>query len=1165
MEKDKSEKPVKSEATEKPAANSRTRKLLHSLWKRPYWLTAGLLFLGALILALVFLPSGKSKDIEIGILTTNVTENEELDGIKKYLDQYDHLNYQLLNLTSPLSELPSLKQFDVLWYHQVDTAAIPIRLNNIQINDSLKKYVQTGGNLLLTMEALKYLNDLRVENVEPVVDTLNVRESGYGGKYGLHAYKTHPVFNGLNGGAYIFNPKSDTDIRRLGFMGDQVPGSGKVIAVDWSYINFDESKKFMVEYDEGKGKIIGIGAYTVFTTPNYHTPQLEEFMNNVFGYLAGTVTGEQNYWNYDPNSVESFNLVNKEVQLPKAKDWNEKDWELYFKHAATDNFWDVAGERMLVMGRENGGIEEIWAHPFMAMRDYRIGYRPDGNSDIVWLDDSVEEVEVTPNAFIRSYSIGKNHLREIITADIKDPVAAIHYDYSGDDSIRLVTQYKTNMRFMWPYSSKVNGIIKQTRHEGLNAHLYVDQSSELTCIAGAGKKPVRQLSGQFSDFSATDTGFKGKATDDFMVSTIAEYPLNQSDHLDILIAATNQGLGKATGVYEKYMKRPEKVYQQSQKYYEALLAGKTMIETPDESFNKAYKWALIGTDRFFVHTPGLGKSLVAGYATTAKGWDGDHEVSGRPGYGWYFGRDGQWSGIALNGYGDFDKVRDILKIYMDFQSPRGKIFHELTTSGVAHYDAADATPLFIVLAGHYLRHSGDEDFIKENWEPIEKAIEFCFSTDRNNDHLIDNTLVGHGWVEGGHLYGGRSTLYLSGCWAQALEEAAYMAEAIGESGEQKYRKEADKVKQIINDTLWNEQKQFFYHSINNDGTFIEDETVMPAIPLYFGQVEEDKKNPVLEKLARDNFTSDWGVRIAGKDNEHFNPEGYHTGTVWPLYTGWTALAEYKNDRPLQGFVHTMNNLQVYKHWSKGFVEEVMHGLEYKPSGICAHQCWSETMALQPLYEGMLGYEPVATENKMTFAPAFPIQWEDVEVSNIRMDEHNISLAMHKTDTAQIYTFNKPGKLKLKIQFNPYLPVASIVDSVTLNGRKIDYDTRKEKDFLQLQMRFEPSQKNTLAIHYTEGIGIVPLVPSPEPGEESDGLRIISAELRDNNYLVTVEGPVNATKEFYIYPGYKKVKYVEGAKLMEYMQDKIRMRIRFRPEDQEEGYMKKQFRLILEER
>ncbi len=59
--------------------------------------------------------------------------------------------------------------------------------------------------------------------------------------------------------------------------------------------------------------------------------------------------------------------------------------------------------------------------------------------------------------------------------------------------------------------------------------------------------------------------------------------------------------------------------------------------------------------------------------------------------------------MALAGYGDFAAVRALLEFYGRFQAADGKILHEATTSGVVHYDAADATPLYVVLAGRYLQ------------------------------------------------------------------------------------------------------------------------------------------------------------------------------------------------------------------------------------------------------------------------------------------------------------------------------------------------------------------------------------------------------------------------------------------------------------------------------
>ncbi|MCF8337394.1 MAG: hypothetical protein K9I74_05370, partial [Bacteroidales bacterium] len=644
------------------------------LKRRSYWLTFGIIIIIGGILAAVYshFPTNQKESISIGILTTEATPPKELKAVESYLDEYRFLNYELINLEKPLTGLPVLKNFDVLWYHQLDTHRIPERLNNIRVNDSIKAYLDDGGHMLLTMEGMKYLNNLRLEKAVTKVDTVKVINNGYGRKRGLHAYRHHPVFKDLNGGAYIFGPKTDTITQQTGFMGNTVPDNGRVIAVDWSYVNFNENKKLMVEYNKGEGKVIGIGAYTTFSTPNKHQPQLEQFMNNVFGYMSGSVKGKRDYWNYERNSVEPFNVIDKELELPKATAWDEKDWNMAFENPPTDNFWDVAGERMLIMGKEDEGIDEIWAHPFMALHDYQIGYRKNDSAGVKWLDNNIRKVKVTPNAFIRTYSIGKSQLREVITTDIKDPVGAIHYDYTGEEDIRLVMKYKTRLRLMWPYSSKVNSIIKKTWNENLNAHLYIDNSSDMTCITGAGKKPVTRLSGTYSGFTTENGDFKGQPTNDFVAATITEYQLSSVDHLDFLIAATNQGMEQASSVYREYMKRPEKVYEQSKNYYKELLANRLIIQSPDKKFNEAYKWAMIGADRFFVNTPGLGKSLVAGYGTTSNGWDGDHDISGRPGYAWYFGRDGQWSGFALDGYGDFNKVRDILEIYMDYQSPRGK-------------------------------------------------------------------------------------------------------------------------------------------------------------------------------------------------------------------------------------------------------------------------------------------------------------------------------------------------------------------------------------------------------------------------------------------------------------------------------------------------------------
>ena len=72
---------------------------------------------------------------------------------------------------------------------------------------------------------------------------------------------------------------------------------------------------------------------------------------------------------------------------------------------------------------------------------------------------------------------------------------------------------------------------------------------------------------------------------------------------------------------------------------------------------------------------------------------------------------------------------------------------------IVHYDSADATPPYIVLMGEYLKWPGDVDFVRSQWERVERAMDHLHSTIRNDYGFIENYNMGHGWVEFGPLAG----------------------------------------------------------------------------------------------------------------------------------------------------------------------------------------------------------------------------------------------------------------------------------------------------------------------------------------------------------------------------------------------------------------------------
>jgi hypothetical protein len=526
----------------------------------------------------------------------------------------------------------------------------------------------------------------------------------------------------------------------------------------------------------------------------------------------------------------------------------------------------------------------------------------------------------------------------------------------------------------------------------------------------------------------------------------------------------------------------------------------------------------------------MGKSLVAGYATTKRGWDGEHKVNGRPGYGWYFGRDGQWSGLALLDYGDFEKVRSELEFYRKYQDLSGKILHEATTSGVVHYDASDATPLYIVLAGRYFRHTNDTAFLRQNWHVIKKAVDFCFSTDTDQDHLIENTNVGHGWVEGGELYGSHSTLYLNGCWAAALDEVYNMSLSLKLPEAESYRTESRILKKIINTDFWNQPASFYFYGKNKDRSFRPEPTILPAVPLYFKLGDKEKAKSVLKQYASNAFTTNWGSRIIRDDSPLFNPKGYHYGSVWPLFTGWTSLAEFAYGNYQQGFSHMMNNLNIYKNWGLGFVEEVLNGEEYLQSGVCPHQCWSETMVLQPAIEGMLGLDVRAQENKVILAPHLPADWDSMTVTNIKIGGQSFDFTYRRTGNTYTYRFSPKQVFNLDIEFLPTFPAGTLFTKVSLNGQAAQIASLITSQYTTLISKFNFKSPIIFEIEFDKGISVLPVIAETRPGGPASGLRLISSGLAVNQYIVELEGKSGSTENIKVYINDQEIEKIENARI-----------------------------------
>jgi hypothetical protein len=270
---------------------------------------------------------------------------------------------------------------------------------------------------------------------------------------------------------------------------------------------------------------------------------------------------------------------------------------------------------------------------------------------------------------------------------------------------------------------------------------------------------------------------------------------------------------------------------------------------------------------------------------------------------------------------------------------------------------------------------------------------------------------------------------------------------------------------------------------------------------------------ILPVFASNVFSADWGCRIVGINSPGYNPNGYHTGSVWPLFTGWTSLAEFKYGNYLQGFSHLMNNLLIYRHWGAGLLEEVLNGEKYNPSGVCHHQCWSQTMVLQPAIEGMIGFQPDALKNQITLKPWLPANWDSVSIQNMRIGNQFVSMQIIRQNNRTIFHFNSKGDTTLDVKFSPVFPPGTILESVRINGQPAREPTFDliQGGWITARFGFWLREKSEVIIKHHGGITLLPLVPRPGPGDTSNGFRVLKADFKDNTYTILFQGR-RASKE-----------------------------------------------------
>ncbi len=178
----------------------------------------------------------------------------------------------------------SLDAFDVLWYHQGDSAAQSSLIYDSGSIGALRKYVEGGRNLFLSGAALPMVHKLKIEEANPRVGPPGNDTS----KAMLQPIQDkHPIFAQLqfSGGKVFLSDRGHPAFSD--FHGTGGPAGGMLLAQTGG------SENGLVEYESGKGRVIVMG----WRLPHYsnstnaHRANLERLTGNILAYL-----GDKKQW-----------------------------------------------------------------------------------------------------------------------------------------------------------------------------------------------------------------------------------------------------------------------------------------------------------------------------------------------------------------------------------------------------------------------------------------------------------------------------------------------------------------------------------------------------------------------------------------------------------------------------------------------------------------------------------------------------------------------------------------------------------------------------------------------------------------------------------------------------------------------------------------------------